>query len=1051
MNQKRIPPWLVVGTILFVIILIALWLRIALPYKQVFVGEGVKMTGIDAYYYMRLVDNLVRHFPILTQFDPYFQYPGGVATGGAPNFFVYLMGGIIWILGLGAPDQHTVDVIAVYIPPVLAVLTLIIVFFIGKTIGDKWMGILAAGLLAILPGEFLNRSLLGYTDHHIAEVLFSTLFMLFVFLSLKSGEGVSFDTVKLKQWNIFIKPVIYGALAGLGLVLYIMTWAGALLFFLVIIVFLVIQIIVDNLRGRKSDYIALAMVPAFAVAILGYLPWARDLRTILSLIMGLIITVVLVVLSDFMLRRSSKPFYYPLTVLAMGVAGTLALYIFFPELLISTIGLVRTLLFTWETSTTVMEMQPLLIHQGVFTFYMAFGNYTTGFVLCLVGLGLLIYQTIRQDGPSRILLIIWSVIILLSALAMRRFAYYFAVNVALLTGYLAWMILRLAGLGKTEAKPVPVPIKSTLKRGKKVTDRPKPAASRRPVTIALLILLILLVVYYPNLGPLPDGQKLSIDVATRPLFAPSNAWCESLDWLKNNSPEPLSDVNAYYGLYKAGQGPQDFKYTQSEYGVLTWWDYGYWVTRIGRRLPGSNPGTGESGEARFYTAQNESAAGRAINSWGTRYVIVDNEIAASDNKFHALASLSGSSYTKYFDLFIQKQGNSYVSVVLYFPDYYRTMVVRLYNFDGKAVVPQTVTVIGATEMVSPQGNRYKEITEIKDFNSYAEAIAFVNSEKSGRYMIVSDDPLVSPVPLEELSLYKLRYSSSQKNNSFRQPLPNIKIFEYSKLEIPITGDWNGNGVTKLGQWQPESSYFLLDVNGDGLWDPDKGDLKLGPFGFSTDVPVIGDWNGDGKDKIGVWRPSDLCFYLDFNGDGIWNPDEGDKKLGSYGWRFSNIPIAGDWNGDGKDEVGIFQGIGRNGEMAFVLNIGGDGKWDSAESNLKLGPFGKEGDVPVIGDWSNDGKDKIGVWEPDSQNFYLDVTGDGIWDESKGDIKVGPFGETTCTPLNGRWNGKGGTKIGVWDPQTRSYYLDISGEGKWGDSSTVTKLTPFSNIGQTGSR
>ncbi|MDD5312474.1 MAG: oligosaccharyl transferase, archaeosortase A system-associated [Dehalococcoidia bacterium] len=1050
MNQKRIPLWLVVGIILFIIVLIALWLRIALPYKQVFVGEWVKMTGIDAYYYMRLVDNLVRHFPNLTQFDPYYQYPGGVTTGGAPNFFAYFMAAIIWLLGLGSPDQHIVDVIAVYIPPLMAALTIILVFFIGKTIAGKWMGLLAAGLLAIMPGEFLNRSMLGYTDHHIAEVLFSTIFMLFVFLSLKSGEGASFDAIKLKQWKLLNKPIIYGALAGFGLALYTLTWAGALLFVLVVLVFLIIQVIVDHLRGRKSDYIALALGPAFIVAILGYIPWARDLRTMLSLVMGLAVTVVLVVLSDYMLNRGYRRFYYPVAVFAMGVTGALALYLVYPELLISTTYQIASLLFTWGTSTTVMEMQPLLMYQGDLSFVVAFGNYTTAFIFCFAGLGLLIYQALRRDNPDRILLIIWSVIVLLSTLSMRRFAYYFAVNVALLTGYLTWMVLQFAMTRKEEAKPAALPVKPTAKNRKKIVTKPPPSSSKKPLIVALLILLILLLVYYPNFGPLPDGQRPSIDLASRPLFAPSNAWCESLDWLRSNSPDPLSSADAYYAYYRTGTESQNFSYTKTEYGVLNWWDYGYWVTRIGRRLPASNPGTGEYGEARYYTAQDEFNAGRAINNYGTRYVIVDYEIASYNSKFHALASLSGENYSRYFDLFVQKQGTNYQPVVLFFPEYYRSMVVRLYNFDGKAVIPQTVTVINTADRVGPQGKIYKEIMDIKEFATFTEAQEFINSKKSDDYLIVSDDPLKSPVPLAELTQYSLQYSSSQKNSYLFKPISDIKIFEYRKLAIPITGDWDGRGITKLGEWQPDESCFLLDVDGDGIWNPDKGDAKLGPFGFSTDIPLIGDWTGDGKDKIGVWRPSELCFYLDSNGDGVWNPEKGDRKLGPYGLSFNNTPVVGDWNGDGKDEIGVWGNSRIANKMTFYLNIAGDGNWNSENGNLIIDPFGKKGNVPVIGDWNNDGKDEIGVWDPVSRDFYLDAMGKGVWDESKGVTKIGPFGETTFTPLSGRWNDKNGTKLGMWDPQTGGYYLDVSGERTWGDNSSIIKLNPFTRTNQNSS-
>ena len=104
MIVKKIPPWVVVLLLLIVIVAVALWLRVALPYDQVFAGNWVKLTGVDAYYYMRLVDNLAAHFPQLTQFDPYLKYPGGWTTGGSPDFFAYFMAAIIWICLLYTSD-----------------------------------------------------------------------------------------------------------------------------------------------------------------------------------------------------------------------------------------------------------------------------------------------------------------------------------------------------------------------------------------------------------------------------------------------------------------------------------------------------------------------------------------------------------------------------------------------------------------------------------------------------------------------------------------------------------------------------------------------------------------------------------------------------------------------------------------------------------------------------------------------------------------------------------------------------------------------------------
>jgi asparagine N-glycosylation enzyme membrane subunit Stt3 len=58
MMFKRIPSWAIVLLLLILIVAVALWLRVVLPYNQVFVRTGW-VTGVDACYYMRLVDNLM--------------------------------------------------------------------------------------------------------------------------------------------------------------------------------------------------------------------------------------------------------------------------------------------------------------------------------------------------------------------------------------------------------------------------------------------------------------------------------------------------------------------------------------------------------------------------------------------------------------------------------------------------------------------------------------------------------------------------------------------------------------------------------------------------------------------------------------------------------------------------------------------------------------------------------------------------------------------------------------------------------------------------------
>ena len=125
-------PQLLVGLLLFAVFAAALSIRIALPYGNVFTSNGIVFTGNDAYYHMRLVESLVHNFPHFPGVDPYLVLSTGGASPVVGSFFQWLLGVIIWIVGLGSPSEHTINLIGVYFPAVLGALTVVPAFFIAK-------------------------------------------------------------------------------------------------------------------------------------------------------------------------------------------------------------------------------------------------------------------------------------------------------------------------------------------------------------------------------------------------------------------------------------------------------------------------------------------------------------------------------------------------------------------------------------------------------------------------------------------------------------------------------------------------------------------------------------------------------------------------------------------------------------------------------------------------------------------------------------------------------------------------------------------------------
>ena len=184
-------------------------------------------------------------------------------------------------------------------------------------------------------------------------------------------------------------------------------------------------------------------------------------------------------------------------------------------------------------------------------------------------------------------------------------------------------------------------------------------------------------------------------------------------------------------------------------------------------------------------------------------------------------------------------------------------------------------------------------------------------------------------------------------------------------DLPVVGDWNGDGRTKVGIFR--KGFWLLDLNGNGRWDGSSIDRAVALGGTPGELPIVGDWNGDGKTDIGVYRPPSV-FLLDANGNGMW--DKGDKifAFGSPG----DTAVLGDWNGDGRTKLGVFH----NG--FWSLDYNGNFAWDGSGKDRFIALGGVAGDVPIIGDWNGDGRTKVGVFR--GNQWLIDTDGNGVYDK-----------------------------------------------------------------------
>lgn len=206
---------------------------------------------------------------------------------------------------------------------------------------------------------------------------------------------------------------------------------------------------------------------------------------------------------------------------------------------------------------------------------------------------------------------------------------------------------------------------------------------------------------------------------------------------------------------------------------------------------------------------------------------------------------------------------------------------------------------------------------------------------------------------------------------------------------PVAGDFLGSGKSAL-------TFFA-----NGVWtsQDETGSRLIMNWGEAGDVPVPGDYNGDGRTEYAIFRPGDSTWWILFVGA------DGSQTSSFLPWgETGDIPVPADYDGDGVTDIAVFRG--NTGEWYIRFSDG----------RVQVETFGEANDMPMPADYTGCGRAALAVWRPSDGTWYIKQAG------STEKVLVRQWGLADDLPLRGDFNGDGRADLVVWRPANGTWYI-----------------------------
>ena len=766
----------------------------------------------DPMYQLRRIEETIANYPNISWFDPMTYFPAGQPMHWGPLF--PLICATVCIL-TGATTRPELISVSLFIPCIMGVMLVPITYAIVTRITDWKAGIMAAFFVAIIPGQFFFRSFYGYLDHHIGEVLFSTIFCLCYLVTLVYCRKHPVEIKNRETWKI---PALLGVLCGITYVIGLSLMPTMILFALIVAIFTPIWFIFQRYLGHLGASALVVNTITFTVAIIGFFiigihgEGGLNYYTIGHPIAYLLIILANIVLFGFSYKLREKPYWYYIgAIILVSIIGIALLAVLFPDFFSYLMSNANSFFGEDIHWKTIQEARQ-------WTWDDAWRTFQYSLFLFAAGAVILLYKIHKELCPSYAFVLLWSLMIFYATCQHIRYEYYLAVPVAIMSGIAVGFALDLIIRGRrkriksrddTEDNDKSVKKKSGVKHHE-ISKNPSYNHGNKPgKTISYIFAAIIIILAF-----LFSSQATGRDLMVGALNLNPD-WKATCDWLEQNTPDTGMD---YYAMYTE----KNWTPPESAYGVMSWWDYGHTILFLSHRMPNANPFQygveGPKGAARYFITQNESEADGILDSLKTKYVITDYEM--DTGKFWAMSTWDNPDVgvNPYQQTFIfpnpenKKTGLNYPILT---DKYYNTMISKLHNFDGSYTEPGNVYYLKFMKAEKTGFGAPYVVDGVQ--TNYTNAKALIeefNSNQSGDYgAIIANFGYSDPVePVPSLGHYRIVYESPTRTTPSDQPdIRYVKVFEYVKgVTIPGEGILELNVKTNTGR---DLVYRAESVNG----------------------------------------------------------------------------------------------------------------------------------------------------------------------------------------------------------------------------------------------